>query len=250
MSGSGQRVGAPETGGGVLQMPRPPRRRRLRGWIAAGIGVLMVAALLAVLYLTPLLSVRTITISGTRLADEAKVQALLKDYVGMPLARVTSDGVREALSSEPAISDIRLGLDGPSGLKVTVLEHREVAVMAAGEGFVLVGDNGAQLKTLSKRTDRKLPLVKLDAKDPDGRIFDTVVHALAQLPAAVLAQLETAEASSVDTVTFSLGGGRTVVWGDASEGELKAKVLAAMLKDKNLKDKVIDVSTPRTPLSK
>ncbi len=249
MSVTGQRANGPATGGGVLQMPRPPRRR-LRGWIVAGVGLLLVGALLAVLYLTPLLSVRTISISGTRLADEAKVQALLKDFVGMPLARVSSESVREALKSEPAISDIRLGLDGPSGLKVTVLEHREVAVMAAGDGFVLVGDNGARLKTLTKRTDRQLPLVKLDAKDPDGRIFDTVVHALAQLPASVLAKLETAEAASVDAVTFSLGDKRTVVWGDASEGALKAKVLAAMLKDKNLKDKVIDVSTPRTPLSK
>ncbi|MDR2257296.1 MAG: FtsQ-type POTRA domain-containing protein [Arthrobacter sp.] len=249
MSESSQR-GSEHGTGAVLQMPRPARRRRLRGWIAAAAAVLVVGGLLALLYLTPLLSVRTISISGTRLADEAKVRTLLQGFVGMPLARVSSEGVREALASEPAISDIRLGLDGPSGLEVTVLEHREVAVMAAGDGYVLVGDNGAKLKTLSKRSDRKLPLVKLEAKDADGRIFDTVVHALSQLPASVLKQLETAEAASVDTVTFSLGDGRTVVWGDASEGSLKAKVLAAMLKDKDLTDKVIDVSTPRTPLSK
>ena len=232
----------------VLAMPRRPRRR-LRGLSAALVAVVVVGAILAVLYLTPLLSVRTLSIEGTRLADKSKVTALLKPLLNTPLAKVSTEQVRALLEGEPAIQDVRLGLSGPDSLVVTIVEHREVAIRQQGENFYLVGDNGARLKKLDKRADRKLPVIKLGVPDKDGRIFDTVVHALAQLPADVLKQLDTAGAQSVDNVTFKLDDKRTVVWGDASEGALKAKVLQVMLGKNAVKDEVIDVSTPRVPLS-
>lgn len=232
----------------VVELPRR-RRRRARGWIAAGVGLVLLGGLLAVLYLTPALAVRQVEIKGTRLASDSSVHSLLEPLVGTPMARVTTDRVRALLKEEPAIQDVRLGLDGPTGLVVTVLEHREVAILQQGDRYALVGDNGVTLKALSKRSDRRLPVVKLSVPDPDGRIFDTVVQSLSQLPPAVLAKLDTAGAESVDAVTFTLTDHRKVVWGDASQGGLKAKVLAAMLADASLKDKVLDVSTPNTPLT-
>lgn len=233
----------------VLTLPRRPRRR-LRGWITAGVVLLLLAGILGLLYLTPLLSVRSVSVKGTRLADQNRVQTLLEPLEDTPLARVSTDGVKRLLASEPAIQDVRLGLDGPSELVVEIIEHREVAILKQGEEFFLVGDNGARLKKLAKRTDRKLPVVQLSAPDGDGRIFDTVVQALAQLPTEVLAKLETAGASSVDTVTFKLTDGRSVVWGDASQGAFKAADLKVLLSTADLKDKILDVSTPRRPVTK
>lgn len=235
--------------GDVVHLPRR-RRRGLRRLIAAASVVVVLALVLVLLYLTPLLSVHSVSVKGTRLADPAKLQALLKPLEGEPVARVSSDKVKSLLSSEPAVQDIRLGLDSSRDLVVTVIEHREVAVLEQGGKDYLVGDNGAKLKRLSSAKDRKLPLVKLTAQDPDGKIFDTVVQALSQLPAEVLAQLTTAGAGSVDTVQFTLTDGRTVVWGDASEGAFKAADLQALLADGGPKDKTIDVSTPSKPVTR
>jgi hypothetical protein len=46
-------------------------------------------------------------------------------------------------------------------------------------------------------------------------------------------------------VTLRLGGVK-VVWGGASEPELKVKVMTALLKQKDVE--TIDVSAPRTPV--
>lgn len=258
MSGGGNRKGtraeadapaARSEDGRVLTLPRRPRRR-LRAWITAALVVVLLGGILGLLYLTPILSVHSVSVKGTRLADQNKVKTLLAPLRDTPLARVSTDRVKELLASEPAIQDVRLGLDGASKLVVEIIEHREVAILKQGEDFFLVGDNGARLKKLAKRSDRKLPVVQLSAPDPDRRIFDTVVQALAQLPTEVLAKLDTAGAGSVDTVRFKLTDGRTVVWGDASQGAFKAAALKVLLSKSGVKDKLLDVSTPRRPVTK
>ena len=76
---------------------------------------------------------------------------------------------------------------------------------------------------------------------------------LAALPADVLARLSDASAKSVDAVELKLVDGQTIVWGNAGEKELKAKVLAALLKaPANPKNpvQVYDVSVPRHPVTR
>jgi len=70
---------------------------------------------------------------------------------------------------------------------------------------------------------------------------------------AVLRALSSGQRSQVtkvtvlgpNMVTFKLGA-VTVVWGGASEPELKVKVMAALLRQKDVG--TIDVSAPRTPV--
>jgi cell division protein FtsQ len=233
----------------ALPMPRRPRRRALRWFVVLGI-VVVLGVVLALLYLTPLLKVTSVSVQGTRLTNDDRVARLLEPLKGKPLAEVSTERVKKLVSSEPAIQDIRLGLKGAHSVQVTIVEHREVAVLQQGKSLYLVGDNGAKLKRISAAQSRKLPIVKLSAKDPDGKIFDTVVQGLSQLPADVLAKLKTAGAASVDSVKFSLTDGRTVVWGDSSQGGLKAADLQTLLAKGGPKDKVIDVSTPERPVTR
>jgi cell division protein FtsQ len=73
------------------------------------------------------------------------------------------------------------------------------------------------------------------------------------LPPDVLAKLSNASAQSVDAVELKLVDGQTIIWGNAGEKELKAKVLAALLKvpvDPKNPVKVYDVSVPRHPVTR
>lgn len=238
-----------ESAFGVTRLPTRRRRHVVRWFVSLGI-VVVLALVLVLLYLTPVLKVTSIKVEGTRLADENKVRTLLEPLEGEPLAKVSTNQVERLVADEPAIQDVRLGLRGAHSVTVTVVEHREVAVLQQGKSHYLVGDNGAKLKRISSDDTRKLPVVKLSAKDPDGKIFDTVVQALAQLPTEVLSKLETAGAGSVDSVTFTLQGSRKVVWGDSSEGRLKAAALQTLLSKSGPKDKIIDVSTPSRPVTR
>ncbi|MGO3152158.1 MAG: cell division protein FtsQ/DivIB [Galactobacter sp.] len=234
---------------GVTRLPVRRRHRLARWLVLAGI-VVVLGLVLVLLYLTPVLKVTSVKVEGTRLADHSKVQAMLDPLEGQPLAKVSTREVERLVADEPAIRDLRLGLRGAHSVTVTVVEHREVAVLKEGKAFYLVGDNGAKLKRISKDETRKLPVVNLDAEDPDGKIFDTVIHALAQLPTDVLSKLKSAGAGSVDSVTFTLNDRRTVVWGDSSDGVLKAAALQTLLAKGGPNDKVIDVSTPSRPVTR
>jgi cell division protein FtsQ len=235
---------------GVTPMP-VRRRRRLTRWLVAAGLVVVLALVLVVLYLTPALKVTSIKVEGTRLTDENRIMTLLEPLQGEPLAKVSTAQVQRLVADEPAIQDIRLGLRGTHSVTVTVVEHREVAVLKQGKVYYLVGDNGAKLKRVAAQdSSRKLPLVALSASDPDAKIFDTVVAALAQLPTDVLGKLKSAGASSVDSVTFTLQDGRKVVWGDSSEGRLKAAALQTLLAKGGPQDKTIDVSTPSRPVTR
>ena len=76
---------------------------------------------------------------------------------------------------------------------------------------------------------------------------------LGALPPDVLARLSDASAKSVDAVELKLVDGQTIVWGNAGEKELKARVLAALLKapaDPKNPVAVYDVSVPRHPVTR
>jgi cell division protein FtsQ len=65
--------------------------------------------------------------------------------------------------------------------------------------------------------------------------------------------MSTASAASVDAVELKLVDGKTVVWGNAEDRELKAKALEALLKmpaDPKVPVSVYDVSVPRHPFTK
>ena len=90
--------------------------------------------------------------------------------------------------------------------------------------------------------------------------FAAMTAVLANLPQSILAQLANASAKSPDAVELKLADGRKVIWGNASDMELKAQVLEALLnappptavpgKPLRCPAKVFDVSAPRHPVTR
>jgi cell division protein FtsQ len=96
-----------------------------------------------------------------------------------------------------------------------------------------------------------LPLI--DGQGANQSLFRAITAVLATLPADVLAKMASASATSPDAVELKLTDGKTVVWGNADEKELKARVLEALLKapvNPKVPVNVYDVSTPRHPFTK
>jgi cell division protein FtsQ len=98
-----------------------------------------------------------------------------------------------------------------------------------------------------------LPVIDGGAGTIGKDLFRATAEVLGALPPDVLAKLSNASAQSVDAVELKLVDGQTIVWGNAGEKELKAKVLAALLKvpvDPKNPVKVYDVSVPRHPVTR
>lgn len=228
---------------------RARRRKILRFSIGAGVFVLVVGGLVG-LSLSPLAAVKNVSVSGAQLADTDKLVEALKPLKGKAVGSLNNKEIYRLLKKFPAVQDVRIQLDGPRDVRVEVVEHRQVAVMERDGKRWIVGDNGVPLKVVAGKEGDKLPLVRVPEKDPEHQIFDGLVESLSELPSGVLGSLKEAEAKSVDTITFTLRDGRKIVWGSATEGPMKAALVETFLKQKDIKDKVFDVSTPQRPVTR
>ena len=251
---AGSSTASESRAGNVLAFPEPKGKRRKRNvLVAAATLVALVAALLAAAVFSPVLAVDTISVSGTRLLTPAQVQTALEPLHGKPLPQITDEEVGRLLEPLVQVKSVSAEARPPSGLAVTVRERVPVALVKQGERYQLVDVEGIQLAATADPASVSLPVIDGGAGTIGKELFRATAEVLGALPADVLAKLSNASAQSVDAVELKLVDGQTIIWGNAGEKELKAKVLAALLKvpaDPQNPVKVYDVSVPRHPVTR
>jgi len=238
----------------VLSFPEPKGRRIKRNIIiAACIVTALIAGLVAAAIYSPALAVRTVTVEGTKMLTPEQVQAALEPLHGKPLPQVSDEDVSNLLQPLVQIKSATSQARPPSGLLVQVRERVPVALVKQGEVYQLVDMEGVQLSSTADPTTVQLPIIDGSAGVIGKDLFHAITAVLGALPADVLAKLSDASAKSVDAVELKLLDGQTIVWGNAEERELKAKVLEALLKapaDPRNPVRVYDVSVPRHPVTR
>jgi cell division protein FtsQ len=245
---------APTAPDNVLSFPEPKGKRFRRNIIlAACIVAALVAGLLAAAVYSPVFAVQTVSVVGTRMLTPEQVQGALEPLHGKPLPQVSDDEVRQLLLPLVQVKEVTTEARPPSVLVVHIHERTPVALVKQGEVFQLVDVDGVQLGTTQDPASIQLPVIDGGAGVIGKDLFKAITAVLAALPADVLAKLSDASAKSVDAVELKLVDGQTIVWGNAGERELKAKVLEALLKapaDPKNPVQVYDVSVPRHPVTR
>lgn len=238
----------------VVAFPEPKARRIRRNVLmAVGSVVTAVAALLAAAVYSPWLAMDSVSVSGTKLVTPAQVQAALEPLRGKPLPQITDQEVAGLLEPLVQVKSVSVQARPPSGLAVLVLERVPVALVKQGKQYQLVDVEGVRLAVTADPAAVKLPVIDGGAGTIGKDLFRATSGVLGALPADVLARLSNASAQSVDAVQLKLVDGQTIIWGNASDRELKAKVLSALLKvpvDPKNPVRVYDVSVPRHPVTR
>ena len=218
--------------------------------------MVLVAGLMALVLFTPLIAVRSVVVQGTHLLSVQQVEAALAPVMGRPLAQVGDDQVRSLVSPLVQVKAVSARAVPPDTLVVTVTERVPVALVKSEGKLLVVDGDGVVLGEASDTSQYPVPVIDGAAMPLGQEVFKAVTAVLAALPADVLGQLATATAQSVDSVELRLTDGRSVVWGNAQERELKARVLAALMKAAENPQKgqaparVFDVSAPRHPVTR
>ena len=245
---------APSAPDNVLSFPEPKGKRIRRNVIlAACIVAALVAGLLAAAVYSPVFAVQTVSVVGTKMLTPEQVQVALEPLHGKPLPQVHDDEVRQLLQPLVQVKEVTTEARPPSVLVVHIRERTPVALVKQGEAFQLVDVDGVQLGTTQDPASIQVPVIDGGARVIGKDLFKAITAVLAALPADVLAKLSDASAKSVDAVELKLVDGQTIVWGNAGEKELKAKVLEALLKapaDPKNPVQVYDVSVPRHPVTR
>ncbi|MFJ4264981.1 FtsQ-type POTRA domain-containing protein [Paenarthrobacter nicotinovorans] len=241
-------------GDNVIAFPEPKRRRQRRVvWWTVSVVTALVAVLIAGAIFSPALAVRSITVDGTTLLTPDAVQKALSPLDGKPLPQVSEQEINELLKPLVQVRSATMEARPPSGLLVHVNERVPVALLKQGDSYIMVDVDGVQLGATKDLSAVALPLIDAGAASTNTELFKAIAAVLDTLPADVRARMSTASAASPDAVELKLVDGKTVVWGNAEDRELKAKALEALLKmpaDPKVPVSVYDVSVPRHPFTK
>lgn len=238
----------------VLSFPEPKAKRRRRILLGTiGALAVLVAGILAAAVYSPVLALQTVTVEGTKLLTTDQIRTALAPLQGKPLPQISDGDVTALLQPLVQVKEVNTQARPPSTLQVKVTERVPVALVKQGDAHQLVDADGVTLSDSADPAATQLPVIDGGGGTLPKDLFHAITGVLGALPADVLARLSNASAKSVDAVELKLVDGQTIVWGNAEEKELKAKVLEALLKapaDPKNPVRVYDVSVPRHPVTR
>lgn len=236
----------------VVAFPRSSHRRLRRNRWLALLGALLAAGLfVGLVFFSPLFATRAIDVEGARLTNPQNVEDALQRFEGVPLTRISKDEVREAVGNVPQVKSVDVILKPPHTITVELHERVGVATVQEGQELILVDSQGKQLSTYGQQNRPDVPMIEGGRDVLSTDKFSAISNVLASLPANVLSQLDTAAAPSESAVELTFADGRKAIWGDSSNSELKAQVLAALVNDEDTADGTeYDVSAPLHPTIK
>lgn len=222
---------------------RRARQRRLRAalpWALAGTGLALAGLAAWIVLGTGAAGVREVRVVGTELLTVGQVREAAAVPEGMPLARVDLAAVRGRVATLTPVDRVTVSRDWPDTVVVEVVERRAVAAVPDDNRFAVVDGSGVVFRILAGRP-ADLPLVRVAEPGPDDQATRAALAVLTALTPQLREQLSEVVVDGPARISLLLRGSRTIIWGDASQGETKARVATALL---DREGDTIDVSAP------
>lgn len=236
----------------VLGTP-PPQTKTLGRGTVRGLKVLMWTAVLSVvvvglgllLYFTPIMSARSVVVTGVGAVTQEEVVGAAGVAPGTPLLQVNTDAVAERVAGIRRIASVRVQRQYPSTVRITVIERVPVVVRDYPDGVHLFDRDGVDFATGPPPPG--IPYLDTENPGPDDPATKAALQVMTSLRPEVASQVGRVSAPSVAAITLTLVDGRTVVWGTTDRTEEKALKLAALLTQPG---QIYDVSSPDLPTVK
>ena len=202
-------------------------------------------ALGLVLYFTPVMSARSVVVTGTGAVTREQVLDAAQVPLRTPLLQIDTDAVADRVAGIRAVATARVQREYPSTLRITIAERIPLAVKDFGDGPHLFDRDGVDFATAPPPPG--LPYLDVDNPGPTDPSSRAALQVMSALRPEVVAQVSRIAAPSVASITLTLADGRTVVWGTTDRTDEKADKLAALLTQPG---RVYDVSSPDLPTVK
>jgi cell division protein FtsQ len=219
------------------------RRNRLRvaaPWLVAAAGVVLIGAGGLVVWFSPALSVASVRVVGAHVVSVDEVRAAAGVPRGTPLARVDVGAVHRRVAALPPVREVRVGRDLPGTVVIRISERTPVAVVERPGGLWMIDASGVVYTPVAAHPPG-LVLLKIPSPAAGDATTRAALTVLRALPPALLEPLAALAADAPARVRLELTDGRTIVWGDSSENEAKARVALVLL---TRPGRTIDVSAP------
>lgn len=198
-------------------------------------------------FFTPMFAIEQIEVTGTERLDRAMVERSLDQLMQRPLTTINEPEVAEILSQFALIETFTFQAEPPHTLRIKVRERQPIVVLVKGGKNYLYDAAGVQI---AEAEDTKTyPFLVLIGEAQNNPRFDAAISLLLSLPRETYQQVFSIEVSSQLTSKLVLRDSNTaVLWGDATDSILKAKVLDSLIATGVEDGVLIDVSSPNAPV--
>jgi cell division protein FtsQ len=219
------------------------RRNRWRvavPWLVAAVVVVLIGAAGLVVWFGPALPVDSVRVVGARLVSVDQVRAAAGVRPGTPLARVDVGAVHRRVAALAPVREVRVGRDLPGTVVIRISERTPAGLVERPDGLWMIDASGVVYAPVADRPPG-LVLLKIPAPAAGDATTRAALTVLRALPPALLEPLAALAADAPARVRLELTDGRTIVWGDSSDNEAKARVALVLLARPG---RTIDVSAP------
>jgi cell division protein FtsQ len=224
---------------------KPVGRGAVRGLKLFLLSLLLIVATTAVgliLYFTPVMSARSIIVTGIGAVTRDEVLDVAQVRLGTPLLQINTDAVADRVAAIGRVASARVQRDYPSALRIIIVERIPLVVKDFPDGPHLFDRDGVDFATAPPPP--ALPYIDVENPGPTDPATKAALAVLTALRPEVVAQVSRIAAPSVASITLTLADGRTVIWGTNERTEEKAQKLTALL---TRPGRTYDVSSPDLP---
>ena len=210
-------------------------------------GPITLSGVILASFFTPMFAIQNIEVTGTERLDQSRLELSLTSLQDRPLTTVTESELTELLGQFPLIETFTFQAEPPHTLKIKVRERQPIVVLVKGGKNYLYDAAGVQI---AEAEDTKTyPFLVLIGEAKENPRFDAAIDLLLSLPQKTYSEIFSVEVTPQLTSKLVMRESNTVVlWGDASNSILKAKVLDSLIETGVEDGVLIDVSSPNAPV--
>ena len=223
------------------------RRRpwRVAAWLAGGFALL--AGGVWLVQFSPVLAARSVRVEGVPPGAVTEIIHRAAVPMGTPMARVDTAAIAERVIATATLAEVSVDRSWPSTIVITASPRVPVLAVRNPQGQVQVVDSQGVAYATVSAPPKGVPLINTVESPPSTETLRAGLTVLRALSPSQRGRVTNVIVSGANMVTLKLGA-VTVVWGGASEPELKVRVLTALLGRKGFG--TIDVSAPSTPVTR
>lgn len=228
------------------------RRQWARRWltwkyvVAAVVLVALVVGAIWLFLFSSVLAVQQVDVQGTKGLRPAEVRAVAGLGEAEPLARVDLDDVRTRVQALALVRSAEVTRQWPDTVVIEVEERVAIAIVEIGGELRGLDLDGVVFDEYAQ-PPADLPRVETSA-DAGREALREAAAVVSALPESLAAKVDHVEVATVDQISLVLRDERVVVWGSAEQSDVKAEVLAGMLRSPAAASaKAYDVSVPGQP---
>ncbi len=173
--------------------------------------------------------VRSVNVTGLHRVSRAQVLAAADIQLGLPLIRIDTSTVAHRVDAITQVQSVQASKSWPDNIVIHVTERTPALAVPDGGGYDLIDGAGVVVTSVSRRPAR-IPEFRPSGPvraSPAVAAAVTVIH---ELPAWLTRRLVSISAPNQDQIILHLTRKVTVEWGSPGRGEVKERVLTALMR--------------------